>query len=420
MKIFCYFLTLLAVWLFLPDALFADEIHMVNGDIYSVKSWKFDGDFLLMELQDGKTLKVYREKVKKISIDQLENDPDVVRIEYDSSPNSTRITYSESRDLALPESVLAQMNSGNYAAALEAMEATAPDYKNTVDYDLLKGTLLLAAGQFAEANSVVSAAIRENSSFPGSKYTLAMSAYFLGHIQEATRIIEDISTSEVPASSRDKVINTYRELELLKNFKPVSSLNLTVLVDNVVDYDQRIETGIARMEESFDTLSKILVYVPPQPVLVIVSDHQRFSHGQNLGSFDGKVVVPASVLGTSKAKEIITHELSHSFLLSKSRGNCPRWLHEGLAQALSGRSIDDNAEPFIIFLNSGQKMNIYDDSLATLEYILNSYGMESINRLLSELEAGSHYLEAVNFVFKKSYPEILTDRNHWLQDKLIK
>ena len=411
---------LILITVFFLAQLSADEIHLVNGSKYKVKSWKFQGDFLVMQLEDGSTKKVKRVKVKKISIDALEKNPEVTKIDYRPKEESTRITYSESRDLALPESVLRHMNANNYAAALEAMSRTSAEYQESVDYYFLKGTLLLAAGQFAEANSTVASRLSESAAFPGSKYTYALSAYFLGHIEEALKTIEDISVSEVPENSKERVITTYKELKLLSNFKPVSSMSFTVLLDKVIDSDARIQNGLKEMESSFQTLVRILHYLPPQPVLIIVSDHQRFRSGENLGYYDGKVVIPASVLGTNKAKEIILHEFTHSFLLSKSKGNCPIWLHEGLAQTLSGKSIDDDPEPFIIFINSGNKMNLYNDSLATLEYMLNSYGMDDINSLLSKLEAGFYPHQAVSMVFERTYEEIIQDRNRWLRDKLIK
>jgi hypothetical protein len=413
--LFFTIVVLLSSLLHLP----ADEIHLVNGSKYTVKSWEFKGDYLVMVMQDGSIKKVNREKVKKISIDALEKNPEVEKIDYHPEETSTRITYSETRDLALPETVLRHMNANNLAAALVAMAKTDVNYQESVDYYFLKGSLLLGAGQFAEAKDIVGSRISESAAFPGAKFTFAMSSYFLGHIEDALTTIEDISVSEVPKSAKARVIKAYRELKLLREFKPVSSMSFTVLLDKVISSDKRIESGLNQMEKSFTDLGKILKYLPPQPILIIVSDHERFQSGENLGYYDGKVVIPASVLGSSSAAEIITHELTHSFLLSKTRGNCPVWLHEGLAQTLSGKSIDDDPDPFIIFTNSHQQMNPYDDSLATLEYMINSYSMEQVNDLLDSLESGYYPNQAVEMIFERTYQQIIQDRNRWLKEKLL-
>ena len=56
------------------------------------------------------------------------------------------------------------------------------------------------------------------------------------------------------------------------------------------------------------------------------------------GINDGTIRVP--VLGleepSSSLDQLIRHELAHSFLSSKTQGNCPTWLQEGVAQWLEG------------------------------------------------------------------------------------
>ena len=60
------------------------------------------------------------------------------------------------------------------------------------------------------------------------------------------------------------------------------------------------------------------------------------------GLFDGKIRLPAGgALPTRRELErILAHEYAHAVVHDLTRGRAPRWLHEGLAQALDGATVD--------------------------------------------------------------------------------
>jgi len=56
---------------------------------------------------------------------------------------------------------------------------------------------------------------------------------------------------------------------------------------------------------------------------------------------DGKMRIPVSGLDslTPDLARVLRHELAHSFINYISRGRCPQWLHEGIAQMVEPRNL---------------------------------------------------------------------------------
>ena len=102
---------------------------------------------------------------------------------------------------------------------------------------------------------------------------------------------------------------------------------------------------LAFLERQFPTLVNRFGYYPRQPIVVIVYPEQEFrdatlSESNVAGLFDGKIRAPMGGLRAlgPEAQGTLLHELAHAFIAGKSRGTAPRWLHEGLAQHLEGKT----------------------------------------------------------------------------------
>jgi hypothetical protein len=152
---------------------------------------------------------------------------------------------------------------------------------------------------------------------------------------------------------------------------------------------------------------------------------------------DGKLRIPIEGLRsvTSELARVLKHELAHSFINYLSAGRCPQWLHEGIAQALEPKSLTSNGGrlaqlfaaqheiPFNAlegsFLRfSGMEATLaYDESLAAVLYINDTYSMGDLRRVLERLGQGSSTEAALRATIHSDYGQLQTDVGRYLLDR---
>lgn len=103
--------------------------------------------------------------------------------------------------------------------------------------------------------------------------------------------------------------------------------------------------GVAVLQmltEAFAEYGRRLGFAPPEPVTVILQTDADFqvpgSPAWAEGLYDGSVRIPVKGVEqpTRHLKALLRHELAHSFVTSRTGGNCPTWVQEGVAQWLEG------------------------------------------------------------------------------------
>ena len=131
---------------------------------------------------------------------------------------------------------------------------------------------------------------------------------------------------------------------------------------------------------------------------------------------------------------MLKHELAHSFINQISNGRCPQWLHEGIAQAMepkplaSGRRLAElfHAEheiPFNALEGSFMRFSpaeatlAYDESLAAVQFIDDTYGTGELQRILQRLAEGSSTEAALRATIHSDYGELQTEVGKYLADK---
>jgi len=151
---------------------------------------------------------------------------------------------------------------------------------------------------------------------------------------------------------------------------------------------------------------------------------------------DGKLRIPVQGLTsvTPDLARVLKHELAHSFINQLSAGRCPQWLNEGLAQFLEPKPLSNGARLAELYraqreipLNEleGNFMRFspieaavaYEESLAAVQYIDDTYGMSDLQRILQRLGEGSSTEAALRNTVHSDYGELETEVGKYLASK---
>jgi len=190
--------------------------------------------------------------------------------------------------------------------------------------------------------------------------------------------------------------------------------------------------GMAVLETlttTYREYARRLGFRPDEPVTVVLQTAAAFEDGRAPdwaeGVNDGTIRIPVRGLRepTPRLAQVLRHELAHSFVAAKTGGNCPTWLHEGIAQWLEGG--DPAREDAVVSaaaragrlipllsleapfqnLSEPDAAQAYAESLSAVAHVLRKRGETGVVRLLSALGDRLPSEEALPVALALSYPE---------------
>jgi len=162
-------------------------------------------------------------------------------------------------------------------------------------------------------------------------------------------------------------------------------------------------------------------YYPRRKVVVLVYSPEDFARIRAVpewvaGLYDGKIRVPAAeAMKDETMKRLIRHEYTHAVVGDLSKNRCAIWLNEGLAKYMEYYDVEGGMPtpllkrrlaagtliPFaemqgeFVKITGREKVTLaYEESYALVKYIVDSYGLWKIMRML-ELYAQGGDTEAV-------------------------
>jgi hypothetical protein len=194
----------------------------------------------------------------------------------------------------------------------------------------------------------------------------------------------------------------------------------------VLKYDGSSVSALApgilqQLESDFQSVSTTLNYRPSERIGVLLYTSQAFADITHARSWvgalnDGRIRIPIQGLTsvTPELARVLRHELTHSLVGGKTRGRCPVWLQEGIAQWIDGSQMtpggaakllalyDRHEDPSLALLegswmNFDQEFaaNAYGWSLAIVESLTRAGGPSDIEHLLERVAVDSSTEAAV-------------------------
>lgn len=196
---------------------------------------------------------------------------------------------------------------------------------------------------------------------------------------------------------------------------------------------------IAILESEYDDLVREFGVAPRNSISVVLYTDQAFFDVTQAPSWsgavnDGKLRIPIHGITavTPELARVLKHELAHSFINQLSGGRCPQWLNEGIAQAVEPKSLTSHGNRLAQLFRSqheipfnsleGSFMSFspleaalaYDESLAAVQYISQTYGMSDVQRILARLGDGSSTEAALRATIHSDYGDLETEVGNYL------
>jgi tetratricopeptide (TPR) repeat protein len=196
------------------------------------------------------------------------------------------------------------------------------------------------------------------------------------------------------------------------------------------------------LERHYGVIESELNYSPRDSIGVILYTQQAFADITQVPGWvgalnDGRIRVPVQGLNevTPELSRVLKHELTHSFVGQKTLGHAPTWIQEGLAQWMEGKRSDGDAATLIAIYKSDPALGLthyqgdwmklsnaavsaaYAWALANLEYIMQSGGMNDVDRILDRLAAGDAPEEALKAVMRRDYVDLTHDTAQYLRSQ---
>lgn len=301
---------------------------------------------------------------------------------------------------------------------------------------------LLRSGNPIAALSYAQQSVRANPNSPDSYTILGFAEFSADRTKDAIRDWKRSLALRPDPVVEQFLAKAQREANTEADFSQRESSHFTLHYEGKQTSEEFRRELISTLESQYDDLVRQLGVAPRAGISVTLYTEQGFFDVTHAPSWsgavnDGKLRIPISGLTSmnSDLARVLKHELAHSFVNQASGGRCPTWLNEGIAQAMEPKSLAANGrrltqlfqaqqsipynalEGSFIRFSPVEALLAYDESLAAVEYINETYGVSDLQRILQRLSEGSSTEAALRATIHSDYRQLESDVGKFLSSK---
>ncbi len=199
---------------------------------------------------------------------------------------------------------------------------------------------------------------------------------------------------------------------------------------------------VSTLESHYNDLVRDLGVAPRGSIAVVLYTDQTFFDVTQSPSWagavnDGKLRIPVNGMSsvTSELSRVLKHELAHSFINQLAGGRCPQWLNEGIAQAMEPKSLSSRGRRLAELFKAQQEIPFnalegsfmrfspmeailaYDESLAAVQFIIDTQGASGLHRILQRLAEGNSTETALRATIHDDYGQLQGEVGKYLNSK---
>lgn len=263
--------------------------------------------------------------------------------------------------------------------------------------------------------------------------------------QDSTEILYYLGLVQFETDNREQAIELWEQaLKLSPGRKEIIDLLAKSRKENAVEssmdrghssrfdltYDPGVDTSFALaildvLESAANLVGAELGLFPEARVPVGIykrDDYKTVTDSPDWsgGFYDGKIRLPFGALNeiTPAMRGILYHEYAHVVVFELTRGNCPLWLNEGIAEMFGRMQYNRSLPGFARAARTGKLIDFrkleanfsdfsaanaalaYQQSYALVNYMVINYGWHRVKQILSGLGRGLSFDAAVTEVLK--------------------
>jgi tetratricopeptide (TPR) repeat protein len=302
--------------------------------------------------------------------------------------------------------------------------------------------LLLRMGSAVEALPYAERAVRAAPDSPDTLAILGYAQYASDRNKDAIRSWQRSLQLRPDAQVQRYLEKAQRDATAESDFTQNQTSHFTLKFEGRQTPESLRRDLVSTLESHYDDLVRELGVAPRGSIAVILYTDQAFFDVTQSPSWagavnDGKLRIPVNGMNsvTPELSRVLKHELAHSFINQLSGGRCPQWLNEGIAQAVEPKSLSSRGRrlaglfkaqqeiPFNALEGSFMRFSpmeailAYDESLAAVQFVIDTYGMSDIQRLLERLGAGNSTEAALRATVHDDYGQLQTEVGKYLIGK---
>jgi Tfp pilus assembly protein PilF len=359
-------------------------------------------------------------------------DPDALdRIEKQNNPKMSAAAFFTAGKF--------EFDHGNFAKSKTYFDSALrmdPDNPSLLNY---YAALLVRTGNAKEAIPYAERAVRIAPESPDALAVLGYAQFGADRTRDAVRTWKHSLALRPDTALQAYLAKAERDATAEADFSEKASSHFTLRYEGAQTSEALRRDLIATLEASYEDLVRELGVAPRNSIPVVLYTGQAFFDVTQAPTWsgavnDGKLRIPIEGLTsvTPELARVLKHELAHSFINYVSGGRCPQWLHEGIAQAVEPKSISGNGRrlaqlfatqheiPFNALEGSFMRFSgveatlAYDESLAAVQYVNETYGMSDLRRVLERLGQGSSTEAALRATIHTDYGQLETEVGKYL------